>query len=392
MLFQTLDNKGECIGIFANGKLLFGEIPQGLSKTWSYASYLGKDILYASMYCAGRTLDEVCPPSLRSEWDLVTNRLKAFLRSLRIAKINLDEVCFYDLVPERFLMEYCELRNQITEHVLRTYEKPKNYNFLVEMASLIEEIGSAKLDLNFETFRNTLDSQRSAKIYRKLQKCSPYIRYNISGTKTGRLSTKKNSFPILTLDKRHRGVLEPKNDCFVELDFNAAELRTLLALSGYDQPTGDLHEWNAKNVFRGQVTRDEAKKRIFSWLYNPESEDFLASRAYNRERILSKYWDGETIRTCFHREIAADSHHALSYLLQSTCSDMVLRQVIKVRELLRGRRSSVAFIIHDSIVLDFSVEDKPLLDEVVSSFAATDLGVFKVGVQMGKDFGDMRSV
>ena len=71
---------------------------------------------------------------------------------------------------------------------------------------------------------------------------------------------------------------------------------------------------------------------------------------------------------------------------------MVLRQVIKVRELLRGRRSSVAFIIHDSIVLDFSVEDKPLLDEVVSSFAATDLGVFKVGVQMGKDFGDMRSV
>jgi len=392
VLFQTLDNKGECAGIFADGKFLFGDLPQGLSKTWSYAPYLGADVTYASMYCAGQTLDEVCPPSLRSEWELVTKRLKAFLRSLSIAKVDLGEVCFYDLVPDRFLMEYCELRNQITEHVLRTREKPQNYNFLVELASLTEEIGSTKLNLNFETFRNSLDSQRSAKIYRKLQRCSPRIQYNMFGTKTGRLSTKKNSFPILTLDKRHRGVLKPKNDCFVELDFNAAELRTLLALSGYVQPTGDLHEWNAKNVFRGRITRDEAKKRIFSWLYNPESDDFLASRAYDREKILSKYWDGETIRTCFHREMAADNHHALSYLLQSTCSDMVLRQVIKVRELLRGCHSNVAFIIHDSVVLDFSVEDKPLLDEVVSSFADTDLGVFKVGVQMGKDFGNMRSV
>ena len=392
MLFQTLDDKGECVGIYANGQLNFKELPTGLSRTWSYAPYLERGVEYANLYCDGQTLDQVCPPSLKSEWGSVANRMKAVLRSLGIAKVKLDEVCFFELLPGRFLIEYCELKNQITEHILNTHEKPKNYIFLSELAALIHEIGSGGLNLDLELFRNTLDSRRSAKIYRKLQKCSPRIRYNMFGTKTGRLSTKKNSFPILTLDKRHRGVLKPKNDCFVELDFNAAELRTLLALSGYDQPSGDLHEWNAKNVFRGQVTRDEAKKRIFSWLYNPESEDFLASRAYNREKILSKYWDGETIRTCFHREIAADGHHALSYLLQSTCSDMVLRQVIKVRELLRERRSSVAFIIHDSVVLDFSAEDKPLLDEVVSSFADTDLGVFKVGAQMGKDFGNMRSV
>ena len=65
---------------------------------------------------------------------------------------------------------------------------------------------------------------------------------------------------FLTMDRKYRRVIEPTNDFFVELDFNAAELRTLIALQGKNQPAEDIHEWNVKNVYRGLVTREEAKK------------------------------------------------------------------------------------------------------------------------------------
>ena len=51
MLFQTLDDKKECVGIYANGELQFEDMPNGISKTWSYSNFLGGlDIEYASRY------------------------------------------------------------------------------------------------------------------------------------------------------------------------------------------------------------------------------------------------------------------------------------------------------------------------------------------------------
>ena len=42
----------------------------------------------------------------------------------------LNENCFFELVPQQFLLEFCDIKNKITEHVLKNYEKPKNYDFL----------------------------------------------------------------------------------------------------------------------------------------------------------------------------------------------------------------------------------------------------------------------
>ena len=392
MIFQTLDNKGECIGVFTNGELLFEELPDGLTHTWSYAPYLGKEVKYANLYCQGLSPDQVCPENLKGEWSTITKKMKAFLKSFSTSRVDLEEVCFFDLVPERFLREYCDLKNRISQHVFEAYREPKNYDFLVALTEMVEEIERNKLNLDFHGARNSLSCAASVRSYKKIQRCLPRVKYNTFGTKTGRLSTKKNSFPILNLDRRYREVVKPTNDCFIELDFNAAELRTLLSLSGHDQPAGDLHEWNARNIYGGLVTREVAKKRIFSWLYNPNSHVQRAGQFYNRRKILTRYWDGEKVTTPFHREILADDAHALNYLIQSTCSDMVLRQAIKVRNLLSGRKSKLIFIVHDSIVIDYSSEDKQMLDSLVSCFSETELGKFRVGVQMGKDYGSMRDL
>ena len=99
------------------------------------------------------------------------------------------------------------------------------------------------------------------KTFNKIKYANSNIIYNPWGTVTGRLSTKPDSFPILTLNRQLRSVIKPNNDLFVEFDYNAAEVRVLLALLGEDQPEGDLHDWIVKNIFDDKCPREKAKTR-----------------------------------------------------------------------------------------------------------------------------------
>jgi DNA polymerase I-like protein with 3'-5' exonuclease and polymerase domains len=65
--------------------------------------------------------------------------------------------------------------------------------------------------------------------------------------------------------------------------------------------------------------------------------------------------------------------------------------MIKVFNLLKDRKSHIAFSVHDSLVIDFDMEDKDLLSEMVNVFSETDLAKFKVNMSIGKDYGSMRT-
>lgn len=391
MLFQTLDSKQECVGVYKDGALLFDEIGElhdfAGTHTWSYAAYLeGRDIEYASLYC-GVSLDRVCPEHLRNDWDYVNERLQAYMRSIIEAKISLDDVCFYDMVPERFLADYCYMKDQICNFVFENYPKPKNYDHLLATARLAHKISQQKVNLSWSSMRRQMHKKAIREQVKKLKRVSPYCKYNIFGTKTGRLTTRKNSFPILTLSKEMRKVIQPTNDYFVSFDFNGAELRTLLALGGSQQPSSDIHEWNRANVFRKNGTREEAKKRLFSWLYNPDSNDRLLEKFYDRNALVNQFWDGKHVSTPYGRNIEVDKRRALNYLIQSTTSDMVLEQAAKLDALLEGKKTRIAFIIHDEVVLDVKRGEEAILPALESTFADTRFGTYLVGAKESADYG-----
>jgi DNA polymerase I-like protein with 3'-5' exonuclease and polymerase domains len=291
-------------------------------------------------------------------------------------------------VPSQFLLEYCDIKNQITKHVLENYDKPKNYDFLVELTKLITDINYQKLKIDCSRLREKYYSTSCRKFIKQINSLEPYCKYNIFGTKTGRLTTVPGSIPILTMAKEFRVVVEPTNDWFVEMDYNGAELRTVLSLSGCPQPKGDIHEWNAKNLYN-HCTRDEAKSRIFAWLYNSKSDSKDAESVYKRSDIRNKYWDGECVRTPYDRIIKADKHHSMSYIIQSTFSDMLLRQMIKVNDFLKKYKSHIAFCVHDSIVLDMTEDEKHLIPQIKNLFSDTSLGNFKTNISAGRNFGKL---
>lgn len=396
MQFQTLDSKSECVGIYVDGDLSFEELPEGLTKTWSHSEFLPEGIEYAQLYCLGASLAEVCPPHLHDQWERVNARLRANYRALSTSKISLDEHCFYDLVPESMLHEFCEIKDLITTWVFDNYERPANYEFMASLASAVSEMASSPLNLNFKSLNSVRHKSQVRDFIKKYSSNQQYCKYNIWGTKTGRLSTLPNSFPILTMPKDHRSVIQPNNDWFLELDYNAAELRTVLALSGKSQPNSDIHEWNAANIFKGEVTRDQAKQKVFAWLYGSNLSIIdgditkILSEVYRKEEIVRQHWSGAHVVTRFGRSIPSDNHHALSYIIQSSCVDAVLRRLVALRTLLSEHSSRIAFTLHDSVVIDLSDRDRHLVPEMIEIFSNTEMGKFKVNVSAGKDFGNLQ--
>ena len=392
LLFQAIDDKESCVAVYKDMCLFKGSVPEGVTHTWCYSTFLSKmPIEYAYLY-SQKTLSESCPDYLRDELDQCLSRLAAFTTSLKEAKVDLNQHCFYDLMPESFIINFCEIKNQISSHIFSNYTRPNNYEFLCDLHKIEKQISLNRLRLDFSRVGTANMNFANQNKLKSAKSATPYVRYNIFGARTGRLTTKKNSFPILNLNKEFRKAVLPTNKRFVELDYNAFEIRVLLYLLGKEQPTQDIHEWNVENVYNNTITRDEAKTRIFAWLYNLESKDTMSEGMYNRDQILKKYWDGQAITNPFGRRIECDKFHAVSYLVQSTAADIVLRQMIKVNKMLEGKKSFIAFTVHDSVVIDMADEDIDLLREIKNQFASFEDTHFLTNVSVGNDFGNMTRV
>jgi len=394
MYFEVIDNKVDCFGFYREG--VVEHQPPDISNEhycWTYNPVM-KDytnIQYVSLYMEGKTIDEVCPPELKEDWQHLNQKFKAFFKAFHTAKIDLEKNCFYEMIPMTFLLDYFDMKTKIIKHVVKTYKKPNNYDHMVEIMKVCYDIGKRKLNIDTSILNQKEPDLMVEKAKVKYENVSPYVRYDIFGTKTGRLSTMPRSFPIMQLDKEYRDVVKPTNDWFLELDFNGAELRTFLALAGKSQPKVDIHDWNLEHIFNNKYDREEAKKKIFAWLYG-EAENKKAEEIYNKEEVRNKYWDGTRVKTYWGREIEANKHHSLSYIVQSTFADLVLKQMVKVNKLLEGKKSFISFTIHDNIVIDLSDEEKSLLPQMVETFSDTEFGKFLVNVKAGSNFGTMKKI
>ncbi len=188
-------------------------------------------------------------------------------------------------------------------------------------------------------------------------------------------------------------MLKPQNDAFVELDLNSSEIRMLMALSGREQPQGDIHEHLQKEIFDGRCKRSEFKERLFAWLYNPNSDDTVFDQFFSRKTFRDFFAaEDEVLTTPFGRRLAVDERRAQNYLLQSTTSDQVLENAYKIQKMLMGKKTTIAFTLHDSIILDMAQEDATMLRDIKVQFEKTRWGNFVSTCKIGKNFGLLKEL
>ena len=200
------------------------------------------------------------------------------LRTIMQGEFVMRDHCIFDLVPEDFLKEFCEIKNKITEYVFETHTKPECYEHLHNIEKLLYKIRYQPLNLNNEGCKNLHLSSRDSRRAKLLLSGPNYIDYNLFGTVTGRLTTYSQSFPVLTTQKEFRKLLKPHNDWFLSLDYNAAEVRTFIALAGEKQPQEDersqrrilRHFFEELNKHRPQEEESSQKKILYHLLIRIE--------------------------------------------------------------------------------------------------------------------------
>jgi hypothetical protein len=392
LFFQTLDDKSECVGVYCDGRLWYDELPSELTRTWKYTGSLRQPhIQYAWILCQGQTLEQVCPSELTEDLMRAQKKFKAYIKSFELAKVNMREHCLFDLVPQDFLKQFCEIKNKITEFVFKTHEVPACYEHLHNLQQLLYKIKYQPLKLNNEGCKNLHFSSINSARVKKLLNGPHYIDYNLFGTVTGRLTTYQKSFPILTVQKDFRKLVKPHNDWLLSLDYNAAEVRTFLSLAGQEQPQEDVHEWHIKNLIEDELTRDDAKVRFFAWLYNYDSQDDEFA-SYQRDTLLEEWYHDGHISTPFLRKIPVDRRKALNYLIQSTTADAVLDRALAIDAFLEDKKSFIAFIVHDEIVVDLADEERHLIPDIKELFAKNTMDTFLVNLKCGKTFYDLKDL
>lgn len=401
MLFETLDVKEECVGIYADSRLIFEEssFPTDLSATWSPSQFSAPlPVEYASLYLEGKNPATIVPEYLADDWGDALSKLQSFERSFNIAGIDREEHCFYDLVPSRFLLDYYKVKSRLTQFVLDHVPRPSRYDFYHYLALMLLDIAQKPVMVDTRFLQSFPSQEPLGKYAEKILTAPRTVSYNQFGTRTGRLTTHPRSFPILTLPKALRSGVKCQNDYYVEIDFNGAEVRTLLGLLGKAQPPEDVHQFHIDSVFKEDLTREQAKVAFFAWLYGSrkgvgrEAEQVLHN-FYDKKKLLADHWKDQAVTTIYGKTIQdVTEHHALNYIIQSTAAELLLKQALKIHHLLNRRSagSYIAFLIHDSVVLDFKKEDEALMESVIHLFSSTNFGKFGINIKQGTTLGNLK--
>lgn len=380
--------------VYHAGKVYYSDFPDNLCRTWDYAPVLeglNENTEYAKLYCAGKSMVQCVPTSLQAEFGEAATEYQSHLISAKTAKIDLSKIPPYQVVPENTIKNFYKNSEEILKYIFDAYSKPHNYEVLDQVNKITKNIQHNTLKIDYSYLREyTPRNHLDAAFVKKMMTEECKIKYNIFGTITGRMTTDKSGLSIMTMPSELRPAILPKNDFLVEIDFNAAELRVALSLLGYSQPQEDIHDWNMSRVFKATKDRSEAKKKIFAWLYNSKSENEEIEKIYDRSKILAKYYDGQKIKNFFGREIECEPKVALNYIIQSTAADMFSQQLIKVNELIKSRKTDILYTMHDSIVLDFSHEDRDILQSIIGAFSSTDLGDFLINISIGERYNEMK--
>lgn len=389
MKYIEILNKGiDCDECFVQGEFTtLSSLPKDKEQTYfthrwhpKLSEVACKEILVLEAYQKPINFD--VPEFKKSE-----EEMRSHLKAISCAKVP-QSICLLKLVPDFIYKRFCESKSKILESFLWDNEKPKNYEHFLNIKKMVDSISRREVVLDPSRVKSTKQLKLVRSDLRK-------VAYDPCGTATGRLTTKKGSFPIMTLSSKDRSFIVPTNDLFVEFDFNAAEIRTLLSLSGSEQPSCDIHEWNRALLGDTCTDRKSAKEQFFAWLYNPSRVDQSLEKSYNKS-IYKHFYDpiDSIVSTPFGRQLHVDESKALNYLIQSTSSDMMLEQAHKVGIGLQNAAhgSFIKFLMHDSILLDIKKQDLPLMSNMLEVFSKTRFGKYLINVRYGKDFSNLKEL
>jgi len=267
----------------------------------------------------------------------------------------------------------------------------KFHNDFTETFYNLEKIGIMVDGDKFEKTFNVLGEFPSI-----IHKERVYQNYNFFTT-TSRPSNAINNVNYAALTKEQRKCFIPKNDMFVEFDFESYHPRLISKLIDYD--FGDVYVYN-KLAADFNVSRDEAKNITFQNLYGGIRKDVLKKSKFfegvdGLVRILyDEYISKKFIKSHIYKRPMKlanlgelNPQKLFNYYIQSYETERNVTLLKKIHNYLLDRDTDIVLYNYDSFLFDYSKKDgKGLLRDVKGIL---EDGGFMVKKKIGKNYGEM---
>jgi hypothetical protein len=363
MTFITLETRRDFATFYEDGQILSKSLPKNLDRTWSFNNFSDNhETTIAQLLAECQELRTAAPEKLREKHKDISDRIKGSLQTFKTIGMSTKSYNLTDLVPKWQLLELGEISAEIVDGICNSRERQPYYSNLVDINRVIYDISRRPIRFDAGAKQGYVPKEST-------------IRYKMFNSKTCRLTTGKDSFPM-NLQKELRKFVVPENDGFVEIDVNGMDIRVFIALLGREQPEEDIHVFNQDIL--GVTERSEAKQRFFSWFYDPTKKNKKLENFYDRTILLDKFGDREyNLITPYKKQLQSDDFHWLNHLVQTTASMIFWEQSARASELLRNRPTYIKMLNHDSILLDYNNEDEDILGNLLEAFSDTRFGKFK---------------
>lgn len=227
-----------------------------------------------------------------------------------------------------------------------------------------------------------------------------YTYYNLYNP-TSRPTNAFNSvnFAAIPHTTEHRSAIIPKNDSFVEADFDGYHIRLVADLIGYPLDETSAHKQLGKLYFNKETLTEEeygnTKQINFQAIYGKTPQEYQHLEFFQKlESYISNLWETYQEQGVVRIPISNKPltlklkemypKKLFNYVLQgleSANNIVILKDVIK---LLRNYKTKVVLYTYDSILLDYSEQDGPALLEQVKEVLSQN-GKFPAHIKQSKN-------
>jgi len=274
------------------------------------------------------------------------------------------------IIPIAKLHESCEDTYNSVKHVIG-FDIPKGFDFYNKTATnvfyLIEQPG---IGVNYEDYIK-LFTPRDPK-YNTLNKSvlTSYNLYNATSRPTNAFNSV--NFAAIPKSEEHRKSFRPKNNRFVELDFDGYHLRLLCNQINYKLTAESAHKQLAEFYYGTKDITDEqyiqAKQINFQAIYGkiPEEhknlEIFIKVQeyidtlwaTYEKDGVVYNPQSGKPFTKALKEMHPAKLMNYMMQSLETSNNITILKEVLRY---LDNKKSELVLYIYDALIIDLSDDD-----------------------------------
>jgi hypothetical protein len=279
-----------------------------------------------------------------------------------------------EIIPISKHYEKCEcLYEQVKEFIGSEYST----EFYSEYCKQYQIVERQSLTLNVDKFERHFELPWQPY---SVQNNSIFTSYNLYNLTT-RPTNSFNGINFLALNKEDgsRKSFVPKNDLFIEFDFDAYHLMLIAKLIGFQFEEGrSIHTVLGEQYFETKELTEEqysqSKAITFQQIYGGIRKEYAHIEFFKKiDEYIKETWKAyqetgkivlQTGRPLHLHKNSLNPQKLFNYIVQNLETWQNVQILKKLNALLENKRSKIVLVVYDSFLLDYWLEDgkQPLLD------------------------------